>query len=245
MIQPRITMKTDYGTLTIFERSDLFEALLKELVAVGEQGGLIALTGGSTPKSFYQWAATQPERCQAAFHNAKWSVSDERHVPHTSDDSNWGTACRMLLDPLKVPTSAHVPWPTDLPPSNAATSYTDTLTAGRVPSRQAAYDLCLLGMGDDCHTASLWPGCELLQHADNPAFAATHWPERGDRLTITPQGLQSCSNIIILVTGSGKADALHRVFNAPHDPIAIPVHCLRACPQVRWWLDAEAASKLA
>jgi 6-phosphogluconolactonase len=171
-----------------------------------------------------------------------WHVSDERCVPLSSDDSNFGHAARGMLDALGVPASRRFPWPIDLPPVEAAAAY-EAAWAARSPAK--AFDLCVLGLGDDSHIASLWPQCPLIGHASGPRFVATEWPGRGWRLTITEAGLAQCAAIVVLVGGAAKASALREITCGDFEPCLHPGQTLRAfAPRVTWLADREAAAQL-
>jgi 6-phosphogluconolactonase len=171
-----------------------------------------------------------------------WHVSDERCVPLASDDSNFGHAARGMLDALGVPAARRFPWPVELPPAEAAATY-EAAWAARSPTK--AFDLCVLGLGDDSHVASLWPQCPLIGITDGPRFVATEWPGRGWRLTITEAGLARCAAIVVLVGGAAKASALREIACGEFDPSLHPGQTLRAfAPRVTWLADREAAAQL-
>lgn len=231
---------TPAGTVRILSREEAFAELVRRLEARAAHGRFtVGLSGGSTPKAFYAWAAAGRRLSDAVLTLADWHVSDERCVPLTSDDSNFGHAVRGLLDPLGVPSARRFPWPVQLAPEEAAARY----VAARAPGE--AFDLCVLGLGDDAHIASLWPGCPLIGKSDGPPFAATEWPGRGWRLTITRSGIARCGEILVLVNGASKAQALRAVCEDAENPARFPGQLLRAIPdRVTWLADAEAASAL-
>ncbi len=218
----------------------------------GRRLASVALTGGSTPKAFYRWVSQQGGQGADAAdpHGLRrliWTVSDERMVPMADQASNFGVAWRDWLGGLGIPDSGVLRWPTDLSPDAAAEAYAeawDRLT-GREGPRQPLYDLCTLGLGEDTHTASLFPGCPLLWDDGGADFAATEWPGRGWRLTVTPTGLAKCPEIIVLVTGASKVKALRAVLQEPIDLSARPAQILaRHADRTTWLLDAEAARAL-
>jgi 6-phosphogluconolactonase len=182
---------------------------------------------------------------------AHFTVSDERHVPLDDPQSNFGHAARLLLDPLAVPAAHRHPWPVELPPSDAADTYRTTIRALTCPEPVErtgpgrAYDLCFLGLGDDAHTASLFPGSPLLRDDDGEIFAAIEVPGNGWRLTITPSGLRACGQIVVMALGAAKAPALARVLRGPDDLPNTPAQVLRACaPRVLWLVDEVAAAQV-
>ncbi|MGA0132987.1 MAG: 6-phosphogluconolactonase [Opitutales bacterium] len=231
---------TPAGTVRVLAREAAFAELLDRLETRAARGGFTAgLSGGSTPKAFYAWAAAGRRLSPPLLARADWHVSDERCVPLGSDESNFGHAARGLLDPLGVPPARRFPWPTELPPVEAAVRYASSRHPG------SGFDVCVLGLGDDAHVASLWPGCPLIGVADGPLFAATEWPGRGWRLTITRAGLARCGEIVVLVNGASKASALRAVCHGPADFAGFPGQVLRELSsRVTWLADPEAAAGL-
>ncbi|AHF90227.1 6-phosphogluconolactonase [Opitutaceae bacterium TAV5] len=244
---------TPYGRLLVAEKSAFFQTALdlaleqRSRTPEGERF-LWALTGGGTPKEWYRWAVTTGALPAAVAAAIDWTVSDERHVPPESPESNFGNAVRDLLDPLGVPAGRRHPWPVHLAPAEAAHAYAPALAALRDPASGAharAYNVCFLGMGDDCHTASLFPGTPLLAGDGGALFGAQEVPGKGWRLTITPTGLAACDLIVVMTLGAGKADALHRVMKGHYAPNETPSQILKTVADKTVWLvDEAAAAKL-
>lgn len=236
-------ISTIAGEIQVLTTQDSFAELARRLNALAAQGeSTVGLSGGSTPKAFYAWAVAHQAIHPATLKNLQWHVSDERCVPLLSDDSNFGHAERGLLNPLKVPAQNRFPWPVNLSPLEAAAAYESDW---QKRSPQKTFDLCVLGLGDDSHIASLWPHCPLIGKKTASRFAATEWPGRGWRLTITEQGLSQCASIVVLVNGKGKAQALKSIIHGDYKPSLHPGQLLRAyAPKVTWLVDAEAASLL-
>lgn len=234
---------TSAGTVHVLTRDESFAELalrINELAARGPAS--VGLSGGSTPKAFYAWAVQTGALTAEAIARIDWHVSDERCVPLSSDDSNFGHAVRGMLDALGVPAARRFPWPVELPPIEAAAAYEATW-AKRSPTK--AFDLCVLGLGDDSHVASLWPKCPLIGQQTGARFTATEWPGRGWRLTITEAGLARCASIVVLVGGAGKAAALRAIAHGEFAPSAHPGQVLRAySKRVTWLADQPAAALL-
>ena len=237
--------KTPYGIL----RAGSLETVFKRLAAImtetaGERGDpcTIGLTGGSTPKAFYAWAREHAAIDASVRARAVWSVSDERMVPLAENESNFGTADRQLLDPLEISPERKFPWPVTVDPHSAARAFDmrfhERFGEGR------AFDLCLLGMGDDGHTASIFPDSPLLA-IDSPGthFSSVDVPGKGWRLSITPHGLAACGRIVVIVTGEGKAERLAAVMREPVG--SYPIQLLaQAAERVEWLVDETAAARL-
>lgn len=236
---------TSLGRLHIGPREDLF-AQLATLLNAGaekERGHLpIGLTGGSTPLAFYRWAAAEKPFKEEFLSRAVWSVSDERMVPLDSEESNFGNADREMLQVLGIEEERKFPFPVQVDPHSAALAFDRRF---RERFGVGAFSVCLLGMGEDGHTASLFPGSPLLVIEADAFFAPVDVPGKGWRLSITPQGLDACRRIVIMVTGAGKAERLAEVFSTAPDPERLPVQLLhRHADRTDWLLDEEAAAKL-
>lgn len=239
---------TPYGRLVVGSKDELFA---RAVALVAAQANRVsgprfswALTGGSTPADWYRWCVAQHALPQELLNRADFTVSDERPVPLTSDQSNFGNADRQLLTPLGITAAQHVPWPVELAPDEAAANYARAWSlrfgAGRT------YDVCFLGMGDDAHTASWFPNSPLLGTKTSELFQAIDVPGKGWRLTITPAGLATCGLVVVMTLGAAKTAALARVMSGPYDPVAAPAQILKTCAdRVVWLVDGAAAGSLA
>ncbi|HWZ95548.1 MAG TPA: 6-phosphogluconolactonase [Opitutaceae bacterium] len=255
---------TDYGRLCVGEKEELFARAVALTAAQQARTAstvfTLALTGGLTPLEWYDWCVRTHALPPALLAAAHFTVSDERHVPLVSDESNFGHAARRLLDPLAVPSERRHPWPVRPSPLAAAEAYRRAWAALAGPGR--AYDVCFLGLGDDAHTASIFPGSPLLSAAalslpkgpngakeealvekDAAELFVALDTAKGPRLTITPAGLRACDLIIIKTHGEGKAPALKRIFSGPYDPLKAPAQILKTCADRVVWLVDKAAAK--
>jgi 6-phosphogluconolactonase len=235
-----------YGTLQVGSLEDTFRQIVATLrdALVGHSGPItVGLSGGSTPKAFYKWAVREKALPEDIWRNCLWMTSDERHVALASDDSNFGNAERLMFAPLGVPAAAKLPWPIDLPPAECAVAFNKTWNDRFGANR--GFDVCFLGMGDDGHTASLFPGCPLIGSGLTDNFAAVEWPGRGWRLTITEAGLAKCARVVVITDGPGKAAALKDIIRGPYDPKTHPSQIHRAyASRVTWLVDEAAAAGL-
>lgn len=235
-------IQTQAGTVHALGREAAFAALADRINALPGPRPTVALSGGSTPKAFYAWAVATRALKPETLARVEWHASDERCVPLSSEESNFGNATRGLLDPLGVPAALRHPWATHLSPADAASAYE---RFWRTAGRDRLYDLCLLGLGDDSHIASLWPQCPLVGADSGSRFAATEWPGRGWRLTVTASGLALCGAVVVLVNGAAKAPALRAVCRGPDDAMAHPGQLLRRmADRVTWLADADSAAGL-
>lgn len=220
---------TDYGRLYVGSKEELFATAVALLTDhIGGPGGHgidIALSGGSTPQEWYRWCVSKRALSADLVKSARFTVSDERCVPLHSEQSNFGQAERLLLDPLRVAASQRQPWPVHLLPHEAADAYVVSRTDGAGGIR--AYDVCFLGMGEDGHTASIFPGSPLLNDGSGRLFSAVDVPGKGWRLTVTPAGLFRCGRIVVMALGAAKAPMLRRVLEGKFEPSATPVQLLK------------------
>ena len=214
-------------------------------VAVRRRGRCsVALSGGSTPRALYRVLATEFQTAIPWAHvHLFWG--DERFVSHTDRDSNYGMARTELLNHVPCPADHVHPIPTHLPaPSAAADAYEATLR-GYFASGVPRFDLILLGIGADGHTASLFPQSPALAIEDR-SVAATVAPDRsGSRITLTLPVLLAADTAFVLATGAPKAAAVARAL-APGTVVAdCPAAALRgARGAVLWWIDRAAAGEL-
>jgi 6-phosphogluconolactonase len=240
-------LETECGKVVVAEQTELFARAVglaaDELARSTSRHFLWALTGGSTPKAWYRWcvqAQALPVTLRSAAH---FTVSDERHVPLGHEDSNFGTAARLLLGPLEIATERRHPWVVAYPPAEAAEAYRRTWNVLAGPGR--AYDVCFLGLGDDAHTASLFPGSPLLADDRGLLFDAVEVPGKGWRFTVTPSGLRACRRIVVMALGAAKASALRRVLRGKSAIAAVPARVLAECAdRVTWLIDEAAAAEL-
>jgi 6-phosphogluconolactonase len=216
-------------------------------LAVAARGRFsLVLTGGSTPRPLYERlaAATAPAAMPWSHTSVFWG--DERHVPPTHPDSNYRMAHASLLAHVPIAASRiHRMRGELLDPADAAAAYEGEVRAALDADPDGRFDLVLLGMGDDGHIASLFPGSPLLHGA--PGWVAAPWVPALEayRLTLTPRTLLGARAIAVLVTGKAKAETVREVIEGPLDDQRLPAQCLRAAAgQVTWFLDAGAARLL-
>lgn len=213
--------------------------------AIEERGRFtVALSGGSTPKLLYHLLAQEPFRTQIEWQNVYLFWGDERYVPHDHPDSNYRMVCETLLDHVSLPTEHVFPVPTDQDPADAEATYTKYLTDTFGDAPTYSFDLVLLGMGDDGHTASLFPGTDVID--------ARQWVKvyevdeaHGRRMTLTPTILNLARQVTVLVTGAGKAQRLAKVLGGERDPHRLPIQSIQPkTGEIMWFLDEAAATEI-
>jgi 6-phosphogluconolactonase len=211
------------------------------LIEVAAAGGDIVLAGGSTPRAAYERAASAGTSWSRA---TAW-FGDERCVPPDDERSNYAMAKAALFDPLGEEGPAVKRIRGELGPAEAADDYERELRAAGPPR----FDLVLLGLGPDGHTASLFPDQEVLAERSRLAIGVQEpgLEPKVSRVTLTVPALASGEQIVFLVTGAEKADAVAAAFGpeAKPDP-HVPASLLPALTDtITVLLDAAAASKIA
>jgi len=218
--------------------ADRFVALARS--AIAERGRFtVALSGGSTPEPVYRRLAQDPWTGSIDWSLVEVFWGDERCVDPDHPDSNFRMARQSLLDGVDVPTSSIHRMRGELPPSEAARAYEREIV--RVLGSGGRFDMVLLGLGHDGHTASLFPGTPAV--AERERAVVPVWVERLDawRVTITLPVINSARDVVFLVSGSRKADVVGRVLAGEELPAA------RVDPRrgtLTWLLDSEAAAGL-
>ena len=201
----------------------------------------VALSGGNTPRTLYRLLSTR-FRDQIPWTKVHVFWGDERYVPLADPQSNYRMA-REMLDAVPCPAENVHPMPTELPnPDIAAREYEKTVRS-YFSKDWPHFDLVLLGLGEEGHTASLFPGSPALNETKRWVVAVKAPAEPPLRLTLTLPALTEAANIYVLVTGSNKAQALHHVLTGSPAPKIYPASGVRlAQGTVIWWVDRAAAA---
>ena len=225
--------------------SERAAAAVVEMIAeaVRRQGRCsLILSGGNTPRALYRLLASK-YRDQVPWPQVHVFWGDERFVPPDDPASNYRMARESLLDHVPLPALNIHPMPTLSPsPHAAARDYERTLRA-EVGDHRPRFDLVLLGLGADGHTASLFPGAPALNEATHWVAAVTAPVEPFTRLTLTLPAIAAAARIFVLVAGISKANALEHVLSPGADPNDYPAAGLRAAGGVvTWWVDRDAAA---
>ena len=223
--------------------------------SIAERGCFtVALSGGSTPKKLFSLLTQEPFRSQIEWKKVYFFFGDERHVPPDDPQSNFRLAREALLDHVPIPAKQIYPMPTNAAdPAVAAAEYEKTLRQAfptPLPSNEnqppiPRFDLILLGMGPDGHTASLFPGTKAVHEQHRLVVAP--WVEKFQtyRLTLTPPVLCHGRQLLFLLSGAAKADTLRDVLEGPFDPSRLPSQIVRPVDgRLTWLIDREAAARL-
>lgn len=203
----------------------------------------VALSGGSTPKAMYtHWRGLMVDWARVQFF---WG--DERCVPPQHADSNYRMARETLLTHIPVPPENVHRIQAEAAPEQAAADYEHELrkTFGNTLPR---FDLVLLGLGDDGHTASIFPNTSAVREQARWVVAQEHNfppPPLVTRLTFTPPLINAAANVVFLVAGASKAQRLQQVLHGPHQPEVMPAQMIKPTNgRLVWALDEAAAKNL-
>lgn len=201
----------------------------------------LVLSGGSTPRSIYQELAEPKNASQIDWPTTYILWGDERSVPPDHPDSNYLMAKQALLDHVPVPPENVFRIRGELSPQNAAEEYEEQIKTF-FQNQEKYFDLVLLGLGGDGHTASLFPESEAL--SENQGWVApTYAPsQQAWRITLTYPALLSSRQAIFLVSGAGKAKVVKQLIQDPQNSNQYPAAKIAANHEnLTWVLDQEAA----
>ncbi len=235
------------GATSVFADPDaVADAVATWLIAqaAGKQRFSVSLSGGSTPKRLYALLASPAYRDRFPWDKTEWFFGDERFVPRDDEDSNFRMVDEAMFSRVAIPEGHIHRFETEaLTPEDAAAGYERRLKRfygadGLDPARPL-FDVTLLGMGPDGHTASLIPGQPVLDETEKWAAAVTEGrPEA--RLTLTYPAIASSRAIAVLVTGHDKAEMLAHVRSGARD---VPIGRLRSHAEAHWFVDRAAAGQ--
>lgn len=214
---------------------------LIELAITARNGAVVCLTGGRTPERLYDTLADerQPWRARIDWSRVDVFWGDERHVPPDHPDSNFGMAYRTLLSRVPIPPARIHRIAAERPDAReAARSYEAEI-------RDRTFDVVLLGLGEDAHIASIFPGSPLIDERSVRVAAAWVPHLQAWRITLTPPALLDARAILMMTSGPTKADAVRAALELPEDLMRYPAQLLRrADDRVQWIIDRAAARSL-
>ena len=235
------------------DTESLFQASAKEFASQAEAAikaqdrFAVALSGGSTPRGMFSLLAAN-YRDRLPWDKVYFFWSDERHVPPDSSDSNYRMAYESLLSRVPVPQTNIFRVPAEKPDAHeVAAEYDETvrqffqIPQGTFPQ----FDLILLGMGPDGHTASLFPETSALH--EKGRLVVSNWVEKlkTDRITFTAPLINRAKGVMFLIAGADKSQALREVMEGNQSPDLYPSKLIHpACGRSIWWVDQAAAAAL-
>ena len=206
----------------------------------------VVLSGGSTPEPLYQLLSSDRFRNKIDWTRVHLFWGDERCVPPTDGASNYGMATKSLISKIKIPFKNIHRIKGEMG-SNGACLYEKELKSFFALEKDTfpEFDLILLGIGEDGHTASIFPGSPVVNETSDMVAAVYVDKLSSTRITITPPTINNASNIMVLAGGNNKADAIKEIFEGDCKPDIIPSQLLReAKGKVSFFIDEAAASKL-
>lgn len=204
----------------------------------------IALSGGSSPKKLYELLASPAFRNRIEWDKTFFFFGDERYVPQTDADSNYLMVYNALFAPLDIEEANIFAVDTALSPEKAAIEYTNVIKVF-FTEKEWRFDLVLLGLGDDAHTASLFPGTAVL-HDTEPAVKENFLKNKQVyRITFNAPLINQARAIAFLVYGESKKTAVQQVMSGARKTELYPAQLI--APQngeVQWFMDTAAAASL-
>jgi len=212
--------------------------------AIAQRGCFrLVLSGGGTPSGVYKLLAKQPFRDEMPWQQTHLFWGDERLVPPNDDGSNYGQAMQLLLNKVSVPPENIHRARGELAMETAVANYTRQLQTLASDNQPPSFDVILLGMGSDGHTASLFPGSPIAPTEWVVGVTADYNGRPAQRLTFTPAVINQARHIIFLVAGSSKAESLQKVLYGPRQPEKLPAQRIRPASGTLTWLTDTAAAQ--
>ena len=217
---------------------------LAEKLSSGSQAVAVCLSGGTTPRTLYDALARAPYREEMPWARIHWFWCDERFVPATDERSNYNMVQKLLFERVPVLRERIHRIPTDSGTALAAASlYEEALKrfygAGTLEPERPLFDVTLLGVGEDGHTASLFPGSPLLEERARWVAGLTG-AGAVPRITLTYPALESSRDVAFLVTGAAKRAITQRIVEGE---AGLPAARLQPVGRLHWFLDRAAAPR--
>jgi 6-phosphogluconolactonase len=207
---------------------------------------LVALSGGGTPAGSYRLLAKDSYRQQVEWPQTFVFWGDERCVPPDDPGSNYHQAMDLFLSQVPIPDDNILRVKGELEPAEASEEYARTLKRFAAPGQDwPRFDLVLLGMGSDGHTASLFPDSQVEASSPTLAVTANYEDRPSQRVTLTPMVINSARNILFLVAGANKASTLKNVLSGDYQPELLPAQRIQPTDgKTVWLLDEASGSEL-
>ena len=202
------------------------------------------LSGGSTPKALYQLLASEPFKSSIPWEKVHFFWGDERFVPFEDSRNNAKMAYTELLDHIPaVAENIHV-MNTSLSPEESSENYTSILRS-YFEETGVTFDFVLLGMGDDGHTLSLFPGTPIIHEQEKWVDSFYLDAQSMYRITLTAPVVNRAAKVVFLAVGANKADVLYQVLNGENNPDLYPSQVIQpTLGELHWFVDDAAAANL-
>ncbi len=199
-------------------------------------------SGGNTPRSLYRLLAQEPYRNKIAWEKIQCYWGDERYVPFEDDRNNANMVFDSLLNKVPVKKENIHIIRTDISPDESAMQY-EKLLRQHFPDETRTFDLVLLGLGDNGHTLSLFPGYEQVNEQDNWVLSFYLEEQQMRRITLTAPPVNAAARVAFFVSGAGKASAVRNILQEKYNPELYPAQVIRPeTGELSWWMDEAAAS---
>ncbi len=215
--------------------------------AISDRGSFsVVLSGGATPQPLFKFLAADKSADLLDWSRIHFFWGDERTVPPDNPESNYRQAYQTLLGPRLIQPGNIHRIKGELDPVKAASLYQKEISDWTQAS-PPSFDLVTLGMGEDGHTASLFPGTKVVSNpGDFQWVAANQVPQQDTwRITFTPQLINAARTVLFLVSGQNKAKTLKRILEEPFQPEIYPAQLIKPDPgKLIWLVDQAAASNL-
>ncbi len=242
--EPKILKAANSGNLAekaLIEFIDCAQKAIKEKDAF-----YVAISGGNTPATFYELLSEESAHTQIDWPKVHLFWVDERCVPPSAEASNFGLAVHTFLLDVPIPgENVHRVTGENTNYAQTATEYEQLITkvfglkSGQLPQ----FDLVMLGMGSDGHIGSLLPNTNALFDTNNLVSAVYRMDGGFSRITLTMPVLKKAAQIIILISGQGKAEIVREVFQSEPDGLKYPVHFLwPIMDRITWIIDKQAGT---
>lgn len=223
--------------------ADFIVAKAKEAIAKEGRFSLV-LSGGNSPKKLHELLTSEKYRDAIEWNKVFFFFGDERYVPANHPDSNFLMAKNTLFDPLNISKSQIFPINTSLPPAGSAKAYEKDIVTF-FGAKQPNFDFIILGLGDNSHTASLFPHTNVLHEKE--ALVKEEYIEEVKmyRITLTAPIINKAHNIAFLLYGAGKAEAVHHILEDERNIDEYPAQLIKPVGgELHWFMDEAAAGKL-
>ncbi len=204
----------------------------------------VALAGGNTPRRVYELLATERYKHRVEWPQVDLFFGDERCVPPDHPCSNYAMAYETLISKVPIPAKNVHRIIGEGEPGESARLYENHLRTFFAGVSWPRFDLVLLGMGEDGHTASLFPGSDALDEKSKWAVATKPEGSRQGRITLTTPVFNQAAHVMFLVTGAGKAERLAQVFHPQPGSDALPAQAIKPLNGTLEWLVDNAAALL-
>lgn len=234
------------------ELEELYQFAAEKFIEIGNDSikndgrFTVALAGGSTPQKLYDLLTTDEFKAKIDWQKVFFFFGDERDVSAASNQSNFKMANEILFKPLEITKTNIFRWQTEIiNATEVAEQYEKYITKffELQPNEFPRFDLILLGMGEDGHTASLFPHTKALTETKKIAVSNLVKKIHANRLTLTLPTINNASNIIFMVSGENKAKTLQKVLEGDFEPEKFPSQAVKPTKGKLFWLLDEAAAE--